>query len=154
MKKTILLTLLIISFSYASTQVKNELPRTVDAKAQVQADKQLKLQNKEIIKLVVEEVSKKLPLKIDNYTQQTGIKAKDLTLISIFEINTGAKSDEAVRLEDKPRMQSFIIKGICQSSKRFLQSDINISYVYNSAKSKDLLFSFDVTKKDCDTIWK
>ncbi len=154
MKKILISTLVLASLCFASTATKTELPRTVDPKAQVKADKQLKVQNKEIIRLVVEAVSKKLPLSIDKYTQQTGIKAENLTLISTFEINTGAKSDEAVRIEDQPRMAKFIVSGICQSSKRFLQSDIDIRYVYNSAKSKALLFKFDVIKEDCKTIWK
>jgi hypothetical protein len=47
-------------------------------------------------------------------------------------------------------MQKAVTDGICQSSKRFLQSDIMISYIYTSAKSKKKLFQFDVNKTKCD----
>ncbi|PLY07655.1 MAG: hypothetical protein C0625_05620 [Arcobacter sp.] len=140
----------IISFSLA----KNDLPKTDDPMSQKRADKQLKLQNKEIVKLVVDEVSKKLPQKVDNYTQYVSIKAEGLTLISTYEINIAPKSDEAVINEDKSRMETFIIEGICQSSKRFLQSDINVTYVYTNSSSKKELFRFGVTAKDCIKIWE
>ncbi|KAB7887258.1 hypothetical protein [Poseidonibacter ostreae] len=136
-----------------STPIKNTLPRTVDQTAQQNADAQLKIQNRQIIKLVVEEVGKKLPQKIDDYTMFTSIKADDLTLVSTYEINTGAKSDDAVRNEDKSRMQGFIVKGICTSSKRFLEADINITYIYTSANTKAELFRFEVNPKTCISYW-
>ena len=116
--KMILLSALTVLMLNASTTapIKNTLPRTEDPKAQQNADAQLKIQNKQIIKLVVQEVGKKLPQVIDNYTTFTSIKAENLTLVSTYEINTGAKSDEAVRRDDKERMASFIVEGICQSS--------------------------------------
>jgi len=46
-------------------------------------------------------------------------------------------------------MKKAVTKGICQSSKRFLDAEINISYVYKSAVSKAVLFQFDVSKDDC-----
>ncbi len=147
------LTVLMLNAS-TSTPVKNTLPRTVDPTAQQNADAQLKIQNKQIIKLVVEEVSKKLPQIIDKYTTFTSIKADNLTLVSTYEINTGAKSDEAVRRDDKKRMEKFIVEGICQSSKRFLQGDINVTYVYISKNTKSELFRFPVTPKDCISFWR
>ena len=135
-----------------TTPIKNILPRTEDPSAVKNADAQLKIQNKEIIKLVVQEVSKKLPQTIDNYTTFISIKAQDLTLVSTYEINTGAKSDEAIRRDDKQRMGSFIVEGICNSSKRFLQSDINITYVYTSKNTQDELFRFEVTPKDLNGV--
>ena len=147
------LTVLMLNANTTTTE-KNTLPRTVDPSAQQNADAQLKIQNKEIIKLVVEEIGKTLPQKIDDYTIFTSIKADNLTLVSSYEINTGAKSDEAVRKDDKKRMESFIVKGICQSSKRFLQGDINVTYVYTSANTKDELFRFAVTPKDCISFWR
>ena len=137
-----------------STPAKNTLPRTVDPTAQQNADAQLKIQNKQIIKLVVEEIGKTLPQKIDDYTVFTSIKADNLTLVSTYEINTGAKSDEAVRKDDKKRMEKFIVEGICKSSKRFLQGDINVTYVYTSANTKNELFRFEVTPKDCISFWR
>lgn len=144
----------ITSFSFAQTELTSKLPKTSDPAALQEADKQLKLQNKEIVKLVVIEVSKKLPLKIDDYTQFVSIKADDLKLISTYEINTAPKSDESVIREDKPRMEEFVKKGICESSKRFLQSDIEIVYIYANSLSKKELFSFHVKAKDCINIWQ
>lgn len=142
--------LLITNLGFAQ----NELPKTSDVNAQKEADKQLKIQNKEIIKLVVKELSKKLPQKIDDYTEFVSIKAEGLKLISRYEINIAPKSDESVIKEDKPRMEQFVKRGICQSSKRFLQSDIDIVYEYANSLSKKELFSFHIAAKDCIDIWK
>ena len=106
-------------------------------------------QNRQIVKLASEEISKTLPQKVDNYTILEKVEGKDTTLIYIFEINTGAKSDEAVKNEDRTRMQKAVTQGICRSSKRFLDAEINISYLYKSAASKARLFQFDVSKDDC-----
>ena len=57
----------------------------------------LREQNKQIIQMVVEEISKTLPQKVDKYTDMTNIRDENLTLIYTFEINTGSKSDEAVK---------------------------------------------------------
>ena len=110
---------------------------------------EMKKQNREIVKLSSEEISKTLPQTIDKYTTLTTVEGKDTTIIYTFEINTGAKSDEAVRKEDRTRMQKAVTTGICQSSKRFIDAQINISYIYISAKSKAELFRFDVTQADC-----
>lgn len=106
-------------------------------------------QNRTIVKLASEELSKSLPQKIDAYTTLLKIEGKGETLVYTFEINTGAKSDEAVRKEDRTRMQKAVTHGICSSSKRFLDADIALSYRYISAKSKEELFRFDVSKADC-----
>lgn len=116
--------------------------------------KELKAQNRHIVKLVAEEISKSLPQTVDKYTQFVDIKGKDLTLIYTFEINTGAKSDEAVISDDKTRMEKAVKNGVCQSSKRFLDAQINLSYVYKSAKTKADLFKFDITQADCYKISK
>ena len=110
---------------------------------------QMQKQNKEIVKLASEEISKTLPQKVDSYTTLMRVEGKDTTLTYTFEINTGAKSDEAVRKEDRGRMKKAVTTGICQSSKRFLDAQINISYLYISAKSKAELFRFDVTQAEC-----
>lgn len=110
---------------------------------------QMQKQNKEIVKLASEEISKTLPQKVDSYTTLMTVEGKDTSLIYTFEINTGAKSDDAVRKEDRGRMKKAVTTGICQSSKRFLDAQINISYLYISAKSKAELFRFDVTQAEC-----
>ena len=106
-------------------------------------------QNKKIVKLASEEISKTLPQKVDQYTRLLKVEGKDTTMIYIFEINTGAKSDETVKNEDRTRMQKAVTKGICRSSKRFLDAKINITYLYRSAASKKELFRFNVSKADC-----
>lgn len=154
MKKILFSALAVLSISTYSLASTNALPQSNDPAMKSKADQQLKLQNKEIVKLVVEELGSKLPQAVDKYTQFTDIKSDGLKLLYTYEINTGAKSDASVRKEDKKRMESFIVKGICQSSKRFLESNIDIAYIYNSAASKSELFRFDVTKSDCNRIWQ
>ena len=110
---------------------------------------QIQKQNREIVKLASEEISKTLPQKVDSYTTLMTVEGKGTTLIYTFEINTGAKSDDAVRKDDRERMKKAVTAGICQSSKRFLDSKINISYLYISAKSKAELFRFYVTQAEC-----
>ena len=111
--------------------------------------KEMKSQNKEIVQLVSKEISQTLPQKIDKYTTLVSVSGIDTTLVYNFEINTGAKSDEAVKNEDRSRMEKAITNGVCQSSSKFLEAGINTSYVYKSAKSKANLFQFDVEQKDC-----
>ncbi len=109
----------------------------------------LREQNKEIIKMVVEEISKTLPQKVDKYTEMTKIRDENLTLIYTFEINTGVKSDEAVQKEDKPRMEKAVTKGVCQSSKRFIDAGVSLTYEYLSATTKKELFSFHMNDTIC-----
>jgi len=110
---------------------------------------ELQKQNRHIVKLASDEISKTLPQNIDKYTVLTHVDGKETTLIYNFEINTAAKSDETVKKEDRTRMKKAVTKGICQSSKRFLDAQINITYRYLSAKSKAVLFIFDVNQSDC-----
>lgn len=110
---------------------------------------EMQKQSREIVRLSSEELSKSLPQTVDKYTVLTAVEGKDTTLIYTFEINTGAKSDEAVKKEDRTRMQKAVTKGACQSAKKFLAAHISISYVYISAKSKEELFRFDITQADC-----
>jgi len=107
-------------------------------------------QNRQIVKLASEEISKTLPQKVDKYTNLLKVEGKGTTLLYIFDINTGAKSDEAVINEDHSRMEKAVTKGICKSSKRFLDAEISISYRYISASTQKTLFQFDVSKSDCD----
>jgi len=106
-------------------------------------------QNRTIVKLASEEMSKTLPQTIDKYTILQKVEAKGTALIYIYEINTGAKSDESIRNEDRSRMQEAVTYGICKTSKRFLDAKIDITYVYKSATSKVKLFEFNVSQKDC-----
>ncbi len=113
---------------------------------------QLKKQNKELVKLAATEINKTLPQTIDTYTTLTKVEGKETTILYTYEINTGSKSDETVQKEDKSRMKEAVTYGICKGSKRFLDAQINISYLYISAKSKVELFRFDVSQSDCMNI--
>jgi len=106
-------------------------------------------QNREVVKFASEGITKSLPQKVDKYTTLIRVEGQDTTLTYVFEINTGAKSDESVRSEDRTRMQKAVTSGICRSSKRFLDVEIKISYLYKSATSKEKLFQFNVSKDDC-----
>ena len=110
---------------------------------------EMKKQNRIIVKLASEEISKTLPQNIDKYTTLQKVEGKDTKLIYTYEINTGAKSDESIRNEDRSRMQEAVTNGICKSSKRFLDAKIDIAYLYRSATSKEKLFVFNVSQKDC-----
>ena len=136
----VLTLLLFLDLAYATDVIKEGQEYPIE---------KIREQNKKIIKMVVEEISKKLPQKVDNYTNLIKIRDEDLTLIYTFEINTGAKSDEAVIKEDKPRMKRMISQGICQSSKRFLDAGVSLSYEYVSASTKKMLFIFAMNQKLC-----
>ena len=136
-----LLTLLLFTTSsFATDMIKDDQEYPIE---------KIREQNKIIVKMVVDEISKKLPQKVDNYTTLIKIRDEELTLIYTFEINTGAKSDEAVIKEDKARMKRVISKGICQSSKRFLDAGVTLSYEYLSASTKKELFTFSMTQESC-----
>jgi hypothetical protein len=109
----------------------------------------IKEQNKKIIKMVVEEISKTLPQKVDPYTEMTKIRDENTTLIYTFEINSASKSDEAIKKEDKDRMEKAVTKGVCQSSKRFIEAGVILRYEYLSAKSKKELFTFSMDDTVC-----
>lgn len=121
----------------------------VQAQSRNMPQAEMQKQNKEIVQLVAEELNKTLPQTIDKYTQLVTVEGKDTTLLYVYEINTGVKSDESVQKEDKTRMKEAVTHGICRSSKRFLDAQISISYIYVSATSKVELFRFDVSQTDC-----
>jgi len=136
-----LLTLLLFSVSSQAEDIIKE--------GQEYPIEKIREQNREIIKMVVEEISKKLPQTVDKYTTLKEIKDDNLTLIYSFEINTDAKNDATVIKEDKPRMEKAVSKGICQSSKRFLDAGISLKYIYISASSQKNLFSFTMNQTKC-----
>ncbi|RUM73410.1 MAG: hypothetical protein DSZ11_05920 [Sulfurovum sp.] len=140
--KLLLLTVVIMisSLSYATEVIKDGQEYPMD---------KMREQNQKIIKMVVEEVSKGLPQKVNKYTQMINIRDENLTLIYTFEINAAPKSDETIRKEGKKKMEKYVSKGICQSSKKFLDVGVTISYEYLSASTKKELFTFTLTQKIC-----
>lgn len=155
MKKTIFAFIIMLSLnalalaSNAPVESQTKSNKTPSVRSQNLSVDKMKEQNKTLIKMVVEEISKKLPQVVDKYTKFTKISNEDLTLIYTFEIDTGDKNDDDVIKQSEDRMRRVITKGICQSSSRFLNADIDISYRYINANTKTKLFRFDVTKKDC-----
>lgn len=106
-------------------------------------------QREEIAKLAADEISKSLPQTIDKYTKLTAVKSQKSTIIYIFEIDTAPKSDDAVKKEDHTRMKNAVTQGVCRSSKRFLDANIDIRYTYKSTHSKADLFTFDISQESC-----
>jgi hypothetical protein len=135
------LVLVLSSFVLASS----DLP----IKNQDVSPQQLQKQNRQIVQLASKEISKQLPQKVDKYTTMTKVIGKDTSLLYIFEINSGAKSDEAIIKEDHSRMQKAVTNGICRTSKRFLEAQIDITYRYISAVTKRKLFDFFVDQDVC-----
>ncbi|PHS57978.1 MAG: hypothetical protein COB17_04575 [Sulfurimonas sp.] len=127
----------------------NALASDISLQKRELTKKEMKSQNKRIVQLASLEMSKSLPQKIDKYTKLISIKAQGSTLIYIYEINTGAKSDTSVIKEDHSRMKEAVTRGTCKSSKKFLEADISLAYIYKSYKTKVKLFRFDVNKESC-----
>jgi hypothetical protein len=127
----------------------NDLP----IKNQDVSPEQLKKQNKDIVILAAKAESKNLPQVINKYTTIVSIEAVDTTMVYTFEINTGAKSDEAIMSEDHSKMKKMITEGICISSKRFMDAQITKTYIYKSSISKKKLFQFSVNQADCYAIY-
>lgn len=142
MKIKLLISTLLLFFvsAYASDTIKEGKEYPVD---------KMKEQITQIIKMTVTEVSKTLPQKIDKYTKITKVRDENLTLIYTFEINSGAKSDEYIKKEGKARMEKPVSKGICQSSKRFLDAGVTLRYEYIRASTQKELFTFTLNQKKC-----
>lgn len=115
-------------------------------------EKEMKSQKVALAQMVADDISKSLPQVVDNYTTLTSVKNKGATVIYTFEINTGSKSDAAVKKEDRTRMKEAVTAGVCKTSHKLIQAGINASYIYLSTKTKDKLFEFNITKEDCPII--
>jgi len=136
----LLLTLLISLQVFASdTKMQNRDMSTKDMISQ----------NKEIAKLAAQELNKSLPQKIDKFTTLLKVKPDNTTIVYIFELNIAPKTDESVRKEDHNRMQEAVTRGTCLSSKKFLDAEISIRYIYTSASSKKELFRFNINQESC-----
>ena len=136
-------TIILSSLSYGDEIVKDGKEYPID---------KIKEQNRKVIHMALEGVSKELPKRVNKYTQMVKVRDKNLTLIYTFEINAAPKSDETIRKEGKAKMEKYVSRGICQSSKRFLDSGIAISYEYLSAVTKKELFTFTLTQKKCEEL--
>jgi len=110
----------------------------------------IRLQNRNVVKMAAEGLSQKLPQRVDRYTQLVKITPEGERLIYTFEIDDPKLHDEEVVKKGEERMRTPVIRGICTSAKRFLQSGIEITYLYREAGSKKRLFRFDVKQSDCE----
>ena len=127
---------------------------TLPLSAQDTEAEKIRSQNIQVVKMAAKELSVELPKKVDEYTSLVSIDAKGENLIYTFEIDTGVKKDETIIAEAKERkMGERILRGICRSSKRFIESGIDISYVYRSAAGKGRLFRFDADRKVCESLY-
>ena len=106
-------------------------------------------QNRQILQMMQSELSKGLPKKIDTYTTLIGVEVENQTLVYIYAINTGAKSDESVRRDDMPRMQRAIIQGECRRSKIHFENGMDIEYRYRNALSHAELFRIHISYDNC-----
>ena len=120
-----------------------------DMQSKEMSIQQMKEQNKEIVKLAASEMSKSLPYQINDLTTLLVVKANNTTLEYIYEIVTTPKSDKSIQEEDHSAMKKQVTKGTCKSSKRFLEADITITYIYKSKKSKKELFRFKIKQENC-----
>jgi len=127
----------------------NKLP----VKNQDVSPQQLEKQNIEIAAMAATQLSKDLPKTINKFTKIVEIKAVGINLIYIYEINTGAKSDDAIIAEDRTKWEQIYVQNICKSSKRFIDAKIELSFIYKSAITKRKLFQFDVNQKKCFKIF-
>jgi len=110
---------------------------------------EMKAQNVTVAEMSAAALSKDLPHKIDNYTTLQTVTNEEATMIYTFLINSGSKSDETIKNEDKSRMKKAITTGVCQSARQLLKAQISIVYIYSSAKTKAELFRFKISQKDC-----
>ena len=138
-KKLLLTLLLTLNIIASDTQMQNREIST----------KNMKIQNKEIAKLAANEINKSLPQQIDKYTKLLKVNSQDSTIVYTFELNIAPKTDDTVKKEDHQRMKEAVTRGTCISSKRFLEADISIRYIYTSATSKKELFTFDINQESC-----
>ncbi len=139
--------LLSTSILNANTTVK-PFQRTIQVNGDLNIDK-MRAQNLNVVKKAVEGISETLPQKVDTYTQMVSIDSNGTELIYTFEVDAGPKSDEALKKDGQTRMAPAIRKGICTDSKRFLQSDITITYRYLNKATQNEILKVTMNKIQC-----
>ena len=112
----------------------------------------MKKQNEFIVNLAAQEMNKSTPQAIDKLTTLVQVRANKTTLEYIYEINIAPKTDKYVQKQNHSKMKNAIVQGTCSKSKRFLQADIDITYIYKSSLSKVELFRFNVNQKSCSLL--
>ena len=110
----------------------------------------MRAQNLNVVKKAVEGIRETLPQKVDAYTKMVGVDSKNTELIYTFEVDAGPKSDETLKKDGQRRMTSVIKRGICSDAKRFLQSDITITYRYLNKTTQNEILKVTMNKEACD----
>jgi len=111
----------------------------------------MRAQNLNIVQKAVEGIREHLPQKVDSYTTLVDVEGEGTTLIYVFRVANGAKSDATLK-EEGVRMASRIEQGICLSSKRFLQADIALRYRYLSSATGEEILRVDTNRSRCEKI--
>ncbi len=140
--------LLSTSILNANTTVK-PFQTTIQVNGDLKIDK-MRAQNLNVVKKAVEGIGETLPQKVDTYTQMISIDSNGTELIYTFEVDAGSKSDEALKKDGHTRMAPAIRKGICTNSKRFLQSDITITYRYLNKATQNEILKVTMNKIQCN----
>jgi len=144
--------LLAFTAVYASMLPTNTFKPKLQIGTELGIDK-LREQNLNIVQKAVEGIRETLPQRVDDYTQIIAIDSNGTELIYTFEVQSGPQTDEAMKAKGK-RMIPRIQRGICTSSKRFLQVDISIRYRYISSATKNEILLVDVDKSNCRDVWQ
>ena len=144
-KQTILL-LAAITFLSAETPLKPFVPKLQQQTLSVE---KMREQNLNVVQKAVEGIGETLPQKVDKFTTLTKVDSNGTQLIYIFEVDGGMRSDAVLKEEGEKRIAPVVKRGICHQLKRFLDSDIDISYRYLSKATKHQVLKVDVSKKDC-----
>ncbi|HFQ61738.1 MAG TPA: hypothetical protein ENK39_05505 [Epsilonproteobacteria bacterium] len=150
MKRIMLLGILLLTVNcWANAPASMQLFKTtIQVSGDLSIDK-LRMQNLTVVKEAVIGIKKTLPQKVDAYTQMVDVDSHGTELIYTFEINAGPKSDATLKVDGQTRMAPVIRRGICKDSKRFLQSDIIITYRYLNKTTQNEILKITMDKKAC-----
>ena len=122
---------------------------TIQVNGDLKIDK-MRMQNLNVVKKAVEGIRETLPQKVDAYTQMVSVDSNGTELIYTFEVDAGPKSDDTLKKDGQSRMAPVIRKGICTDAKRFLQSDIIITYRYLNKATQNEILKVTIDKKACN----
>ena len=142
-------TLLLTVNSWANTPAPMQpFKPTIQVSGDLSIDK-MRMQNLTMVKKAVKGIKETLPQKVDAYTQMVDVNSNGRELIYTFEINAGPKSDATLKDDGQKRMAPVISRGICKGAKRFLQSDIIITYRYLNKTTQNEILKITMDKKAC-----
>ncbi len=112
----------------------------------------VRLQNEAVVQAAVKGIKENLPQKVDPYTTMVDVQGRGTTLVYIFKVDAGPKSDTQLIEEGKDRMTRNVTRGTCRNAVRFLKSGITLVHRYLSAHTGKKLFDVVVRPKDCPAL--